>query len=199
MPSGPTCPWPHVLCPTGPTHHLCLVPPTLFSTYGDNWGQFWLIYRWLKLMVQILFTPLFPLNNWNFIRSNRFAVSCNWQTSFAISAGAGHKIGYAFGLGLERLAMVLFNIPDIRLFWSLDPRFIDQFKVPDPQKVKFKVRNIQILVSHFFTVFFNNNLTNWQKFLSSHHFWNHTDTTIFVSVSRENIFSNDHQLYNICL
>jgi phenylalanyl-tRNA synthetase alpha chain len=27
-------------------------------------------------------------------------------------------IGYAFGLGLERLAMILFDIQDIRLFWS---------------------------------------------------------------------------------
>ncbi|EFC49819.1 predicted protein [Naegleria gruberi] len=35
--------------------------------------------------------------------------------------------GYAFGVGLERLAMILFDIPDIRLFWSEDARFLSQF------------------------------------------------------------------------
>lgn len=38
------------------------------------------------------------------------------------------KIGWAFGLGLERIAMILYSIPDIRLFWSTDPRFLSQFE-----------------------------------------------------------------------
>ncbi|KAL7535002.1 hypothetical protein ACHAXR_006204 [Thalassiosira sp. AJA248-18] len=36
--------------------------------------------------------------------------------------------GWAFGLGLERLAMILFKIPDIRLFWTEDERFHSQFE-----------------------------------------------------------------------
>ncbi len=34
----------------------------------------------------------------------------------------------AWGLGLDRLAMVLFQIPDIRLLWSEDPKFTGQFR-----------------------------------------------------------------------
>ena len=57
-----------------------------------------------------------------------------------LKAGAKEKIGWAFGLGLERLAMRLYNIPDIRLFWSKDSGFLTQFKVDDPQtKIKYKV------------------------------------------------------------
>ncbi|XP_029446456.1 phenylalanine--tRNA ligase, mitochondrial-like [Rhinatrema bivittatum] len=55
------------------------------------------------------------------------------------SAGASEKIGWAFGLGLERLAMILYDIPDIRLFWSEDERFLKQFCVTHiNQPVKFQ-------------------------------------------------------------
>ena len=35
---------------------------------------------------------------------------------------------FSLDAGLERLAMVLFDIPDIRLFWSEDDRFLSQFQ-----------------------------------------------------------------------
>jgi phenylalanyl-tRNA synthetase alpha chain len=46
------------------------------------------------------------------------------------------NIAWAFGIGLERLAMVLFDIKDIRLFWTKDKRFLNQFK--DGQITAFK-------------------------------------------------------------
>lgn len=35
--------------------------------------------------------------------------------------------GFAFGLGLERLAMLRYGIPNIRLLFESDPRFLSQF------------------------------------------------------------------------
>ncbi len=35
--------------------------------------------------------------------------------------------GYAFGMGIERQAMLLYNITDIRLMFENDVRFLKQF------------------------------------------------------------------------
>jgi phenylalanyl-tRNA synthetase alpha chain len=50
--------------------------------------------------------------------------------------GLENQQAWAFGMGLERLAMVMFEIPDIRLFWSQDPRFLSQFKAGEITKFK---------------------------------------------------------------
>ena len=49
------------------------------------------------------------------------------QQQILNDVGKTDTIGWAFGLGLERIAMILFGIPDIRLFWSQDERFTKQF------------------------------------------------------------------------
>ncbi len=36
--------------------------------------------------------------------------------------------GFAFGMGIERIAMLLYQIDDIRLFYENDIRFLKQFK-----------------------------------------------------------------------
>ncbi|KAG1672820.1 hypothetical protein FOA52_004624 [Chlamydomonas sp. UWO 241] len=53
------------------------------------------------------------------------------------NSGTTGKKAWAFGLGLERLAMVLFGVSDIRLFWTADVRFLSQFKAGD-LKSRFK-------------------------------------------------------------
>lgn len=50
------------------------------------------------------------------------------QQSILNNAGLKDHIGWAWGIGIERLAMLLFNVPDIRLFWSQDERFLKQFQ-----------------------------------------------------------------------
>lgn len=49
------------------------------------------------------------------------------QQRLPIAAGVPSQLGWAFGIGLERVAMLLFSVPDIRLFWSRDDRFLSQF------------------------------------------------------------------------
>ena len=36
--------------------------------------------------------------------------------------------GWAFGFGLERLAMIISSVPDIRYFIENDLRFLEQFR-----------------------------------------------------------------------
>ena len=47
------------------------------------------------------------------------------------NAGVEGKAGWAFGIGMERLAMMLYKVPDIRCFWSEDPGFKNQFVTDD--------------------------------------------------------------------
>jgi len=47
------------------------------------------------------------------------------------NAGVENRVGWAFGLGLERWAMKLYGIPDIRYFWKHDPAFRVQFDFED--------------------------------------------------------------------
>lgn len=48
------------------------------------------------------------------------------------STGVEDKVAWALGFGLERLAMLKYNITDIRTFWSLDSGFLSQFKSVGP-------------------------------------------------------------------
>lgn len=36
--------------------------------------------------------------------------------------------GFAFGMGYDRLAMIRFGVPDIRILWESDVRFLEQFE-----------------------------------------------------------------------
>jgi len=39
-----------------------------------------------------------------------------------------HEVsGFAFGMGIERLAMIMYGIKDIRMLYENDARFLSQF------------------------------------------------------------------------
>ena len=78
-----------------------------------------------------------------YILENTCKFICLFQEILS-KAGAQEKVGWAFGLGLERLAMRLYQIPDIRVFWSQDSGFLSQFNTTDyNKKIVYKVsRNL---------------------------------------------------------
>ena len=39
----------------------------------------------------------------------------------------GTYSGFAFGMGVERIAQLIYRVPDLRLYWENDVRFLDQF------------------------------------------------------------------------
>lgn len=43
------------------------------------------------------------------------------------AVGLGGYTGFAFGIGLDRLVMIKYGIPDVRFFYSGDLRFVNQF------------------------------------------------------------------------
>ena len=51
-----------------------------------------------------------------------------WLWQHAASPREAALNGFAFGMGVERIAMLKYGIDDIRLFYENDMRFIGQFK-----------------------------------------------------------------------
>jgi phenylalanyl-tRNA synthetase alpha chain len=70
--------------------------------------------------------------------AGRSRYSSSLPSFLHVSVDVPHKMGWAFGLGLERISMILNSIPDIRLFWSTDPRFLSQFSNADRKISTFK-------------------------------------------------------------
>ncbi|XP_025414261.1 probable phenylalanine--tRNA ligase, mitochondrial [Sipha flava] len=95
-------------------------------------------YRWL--------TEYFPFTHPSFELEIYYngqwieALGCGViQHEILKNSGAGNRIGWAFGLGLERLAMPFYSIPDIRIFWSNDSGFLNQFEnIPKDGRIKYK-------------------------------------------------------------
>lgn len=75
------------------------------------------------------------------------------------NCGLQDSSGWAFGIGLERVAMMLFKIPDIRYFWSEDLRFKKQFEKDTVKEfsVYSKYPKVTRDISFYKPDFFNNN------------------------------------------
>ncbi|PIR96375.1 MAG: hypothetical protein COT92_01485 [Candidatus Doudnabacteria bacterium CG10_big_fil_rev_8_21_14_0_10_42_18] len=71
-----------------------------------------------------------------------------------LGVDSNNYTGWAFGFGLERLAIASMNLPDIRLLWSSDPRVTKQLKLGNQFKEVSKyppvIRDISFIVNKDF-------------------------------------------------
>lgn len=83
-------------------------------------------YRWVDAYFPFT-QPSFELEIWYNDKWLEVLGAGIMRNEILEKSGVSNSIGWAFGIGLERLAMILYNIPDIRLFWSTDSGFLCQF------------------------------------------------------------------------
>lgn len=100
--------------------------------FGDD-----IVFRWDEAAYFPFTEPSLELEIWSEERQDWLEVlgSGVIHTDILRNVDMADHRGWAFGLGLERWAMTLFDIPDIRLFWSEDPRFLTQFR-PSSKKTE---------------------------------------------------------------
>jgi nucleoside-diphosphate-sugar epimerase len=63
----------------------------------------------------------------NLTRADKFRNLVDADIVRGVGIDPEKHTGYAFGLGVERIAMVRHNIPDLRMFYENDVRFLKQF------------------------------------------------------------------------
>lgn len=83
-------------------------------------------YRWVDAYFPFT-QPSWELEIWHDNKWMEVMGSGIIRNEILEASGVYNTIGWAFGIGLERLAMILYNITDIRLFWSNDSGFLNQF------------------------------------------------------------------------
>jgi len=102
--------------------------------------------------------------------------------------------GWAFGFGLDRLAMIRMGIPDIRILWSDDPRITSQFKDINSQyKEVSKYPEISRDIS--FVIDKNINLNNYYEIIRDHANNLIEEVKLIDSYENEEKFGKDKKSY----
>ncbi|MFA5355474.1 MAG: hypothetical protein WC302_01985 [Candidatus Paceibacterota bacterium] len=102
--------------------------------------------------------------------------------------------GWAFGFGIDRLAMVKMGIPDIRILWSDDPRITSQFKDIN-SKYREVSRYPEISRDISFVIDKNVNLNNYYEIVRDFAEGLIEEVKLVDSFEDENKFGKDKKSY----